>query len=154
MRGLKQALLDEYGAFADKRIKRIDRGHIFAVDDRGPGDIGADGNLFSYFCLVFADVISDVAVDVSLDRNLPIGSEVTEWIKRHNGTFSESHGNAHLQFRVIRGSQHILSELAQAIRAIVAPGAPRYAVNNYKYVCPRTAASLERLKAALDRAWS
>jgi hypothetical protein len=151
---LKQALLDEYGAFADKRIKRIDSGHIFAVDDRGPGDIGADGDLLSYFCLVFADVINDDVVDVSLDRNLPIGSEVTKWIKRHNGTFSGSLGNARLQFRVVKDSQHILGELAHAIRAIVAPGAPRYSVNNYKYVCPRTAASLERLQGALDRAWS
>jgi hypothetical protein len=65
-----------------------------------------------------------------------------------------SKGSARLQFQVTRGSQLLLSELAQAIRAIVAAGAPRYSVPSYKYVCPRTAASLERLKAALDRAWS
>ena len=58
MRPLKQALLDQYGHFADKRIKNNDRGSLFIVDDRGPGDHGADGKLFLWFCVIFAEVIA------------------------------------------------------------------------------------------------
>ena len=39
---LKQTLLDTYGGFADKRIKKIETGKTFIADDRGPGDYGAD----------------------------------------------------------------------------------------------------------------
>jgi hypothetical protein len=86
---------------------------------------------------------------VSISGNVPSGPTVAEWIKRHN---LSSKGSI-LKFRVARGYQAMLEELASAVEAIVAYGAPRYDVPSYKFVCPRTAASLERLKALLDRAW-
>jgi hypothetical protein len=42
--------------------------------------------------------------------------------------------------------------LANAFEAIVAAGA-RYNVKAYKYVCPRTAASLGRLRKVLTGHW-
>jgi hypothetical protein len=150
MSTVKKALLAEYGGFSDKRIKNIAKGHLFIVDDRGPGDVGADGDLLPYFCLVFADVISDDEIMLTLHRNVPVGPAVTQWVKRYNASHKNS---STLELIVPRGRQHMVSELASAIRAIVAPGAPRYAVRSYKYVCPRTAASLERLKNVLDQAW-
>jgi len=46
---LKKALFEAYGGFADKRIKKLESGSIFVVDDRSDGDRGADGKLYGYF---------------------------------------------------------------------------------------------------------
>lgn len=43
---LKQVLFDAYGGFADKRFKNLDKGRLFIIDDRGPGDEDAAGKLF------------------------------------------------------------------------------------------------------------
>ena len=37
-RDLKQVLFNAYGGFADKRIKTLDKGALFIVDDRTPSD--------------------------------------------------------------------------------------------------------------------
>ena len=61
---LKRKLFDEYGGFRDKRIKNLDQGERFIIDDRSPTqDFGSQG-LYSYFCEIFADVISEGKVRV------------------------------------------------------------------------------------------
>ncbi len=40
---LKQALFKEYDGFADKRHKKLDSSKLFMIDDRSPGDYGANG---------------------------------------------------------------------------------------------------------------
>jgi hypothetical protein len=152
---VKETLFAEYGGFADKRIKNIDKGKRFVADDRHYSDFGADKDLLSYFCAIFVDVVSDNEVQVTLTRNVPVGPAVTAWIAQNEATYNigTSYLTTSLKFTVRIGEQAILSELANSIRAIVAPGAPRYAVSSYKYVCPRTASSLDRLREALDRAW-
>jgi len=146
---LKASFIAEYGGFADRRITKIEKGHIFIVDDRGRGDFAANGNPYSYFCAIMVDVISDDLIEVSLSGNVPRGPTVTAWIARHKPT-SET---PFLEFNVAKGEQKILADLASAMRAIVRRGAPRYDTPSYKYVCPRTAYSLDRLKSVLDRAW-
>jgi hypothetical protein len=146
---LKSVLFDEYGGFADRRIRNFQKGHIFIVDDRASRDIGANRELYSYFCPIYADVITDDMVEVRLSGNVPGGPSVTNWIARHN----PSSRSPFLEFRVARGKQKMLGDLASGMRAIVRRGAPRYDVASYKHVCPRTAASLDRLERVLDRAW-
>jgi hypothetical protein len=146
---LKSVLFGEYGGFADRRIRNFQKGHIFTVDDRASRDTGADGGLYSYFCPIYADVITDDIVEVRLSGNVPAGPSVTDWIERHN----PSSRSPFLEFRVTRGEQKMLGDLASAMRAIVRRGAPHYNVPSYKHVCPRTAISLDRLESALDRAW-
>ena len=63
---LKHALLKEYGAFSDKRIKNIEKGSKFFVDDRSDGGLASDGNPFGWFCTVLADVVDAHTVRVSL----------------------------------------------------------------------------------------
>jgi len=46
LRPLKEALLAEYGSFVDKRVKTIDRGDRFIVDDQTRNDFGADKQLY------------------------------------------------------------------------------------------------------------
>lgn len=57
-----------------------------------------------------------------------------------------------LTFEISPSNYHIIGELAAYFRQIVRPGA-RYNTPNYKYVCPRTANSLEKLEKALDKIW-
>jgi len=97
---------------------------------------------------MFADVLSDSEITLSLSGNIPTGPTIMRWLKRYHLRA----GNP-LEFKVKKGEQQMLTELANAFLAIVAPGV-YYSVPSYKYVCPRTAASLERLKKVLDRLWS
>jgi hypothetical protein len=155
MSRLKEILFSEYDGFADKRYKNLDKHSKFIVDDRTQSDCGADGGLLSYFCMIFADVVSENKVKVSLIDNVPLGSDVERWIKTHSAELrSSGYGADMLSFTVDEGNEAILMELSEAIDAIVARGAPRYEVPSYKYVCPRTANSLRRLAKTLCDAWS
>lgn len=155
MRGmtLKKVLLNEYGTFADRRIKDLNKGKSFIADDRKSSDHGADRQLFDYFCMIFADVEADDLVEVRLIGNVPTSTAVRGWIKRHGAKYAGEHVKV-LTFEVREGEQEKLNELAQSVAAIVAPEAPRYPVPSYKYVCPRTAKSLKRLAKALEKAWT
>ena len=154
MNALKRILFDAYGGFADKRIKNLDKANTFIVDDREEADFGADRGLKSYFCAVFVDVHSNAKITVTLCGNVPVGKKVERWLEQNGCAIRTHGGQARLLFNVERGEQSILDQLSQAIDNIVAPGAPRYEVKSFKYVCPRTAESLRRLKLVLDDAWA
>ena len=145
-RALKQVFLEEYGHFADKRLRNIDKGSLFIIDDRGPGDFGADRHLFGWFCLMFAEVVDYKTVLVRLSGSIPKGVLVENWFSKHNAISRHSG----LEFRVRRGSQDELTELAEAFKSMVEPGA-LYTVPSYKYVCPRVANALVRLQKAMNR---
>ena len=145
---LKQHLFDQYGGFADKRVKNLEKADRFIVDARRETDSASDGNLYSYFCKVFAEVASPDAVEVQLIDNIPMGAAVSAWIEQYDPTLRDGN-QASMSFPVAVGQEGKLDELAAAFRSIVRPGAPRYQVANYKYVCPRTAGSLDRLASVL-----
>lgn len=86
LRPLKQSLLNEYGHFADQRLKKIDSGSLFIVDDRIPSDHGADRKLYPWFCLIFADVIEPNAVKVTMRGGIPRSANVEKWIRRMGST--------------------------------------------------------------------
>jgi hypothetical protein len=112
-------LLNEYG-FADKRTRRIENANLFIVDDRSKGDLASNGELYSYFCGIFADVISNEEIKVSIWGNVPHGQKVTEWIELYRP--ARPHG-VWLEFSVQRGEQKMLGELSSATLAIVRRGA-------------------------------
>lgn len=149
MRALKEALLREYGSFADKRIKNIDKGSRFLVDDRHNGGLASDGNPYGWFCSIVAEVADSETVRVSL-TNLPEGPSVAAWADAMGVTG----GSARTELAVTPGSLDLLTGLAEALRAIVAPGAPWYSTASYKYACPRAADSIDRLARTLAQAWS
>jgi hypothetical protein len=153
MNNLKEALFDEYNGFADKRIKKLESGSRFIIDDRGDSDIGADKQLYSYFCMMFADVLSADQVKVSLYGNVPLSKEVRNWIESNDCDFRENDYQISLSFITHKGKAHILESLANAIKSIVEPGAPRYEIPSYKYVCPRTASSLIHFMKTLKKVW-
>ena len=146
---LKKELFSTFGGFADKRIKNLDRSSLYIIDDRSEGDVGADGKLYSYFCMMFATAKDGGAVQVELRGNVPNSSGVADWFEKNN-TAGEAN---QFVFEIKTGEQHKLETLAKAFEDIVARGR-RYPVSNYKYVCPRVAYSLRELRGALDRAWT
>jgi hypothetical protein len=147
-RTLKQAFLDAYGHFADKRIKNIDSGSLFIIDDRGPKDVGADRALYPWFCQIFAEVIDQHTVRITMRGDVPQGALVARWFEAHGAEET----NFGLQFNVRKGDQAKLAALANSFRSIVGPG-QRYEVKSYKYVCPRVADALDRLQGVLAHAW-
>lgn len=149
---LKEALFRAYGGFADKRIRKLEKGNTFIVDDRSAGDYGADRNLFLWFCSIFVEVISGDEVKVRLFGGVPMASSVEEWAKANDATLDAS-PNGQLVFHIKKGEQPDLLSLATAIKCIVAPG-KTYPIAAYKYVCPRTAHSLIKLASELTSAWN
>lgn len=143
-RALKQAFLEAYDHFADRRIKNIDRGWVFIVDDRDPRDFGADRQLYLWFCQILAEVVDQDTVRVKMGGDVPQGAPVATWFEAHDA--ERTHFG--VQFVVRRGHEAKLAALANAFRSIVAPG-KRYPVPSYKYVCPRVAASLDQLQGVL-----
>jgi hypothetical protein len=147
---LKKHLFDAYEGFADKRVKDLTKRDTFIVDDRGGGDFDAHGELFLWFCKMFAVVRSDRALDLILSGDPPLSPEVEEFVKgagrsvEKSGVVSKS---ITLALSVSDGAK--LRDLAARMRRITRPGA-RYSVPSYKYVVPRTADSLERLADVLD----
>ncbi|MFY0524841.1 hypothetical protein ACN28I_17385 [Archangium gephyra] len=146
---LKAHLFSAYGGFADKRIKNLDKGKIFAIDDRQERDVGSDGDLYSYFCTMFVTVSEPDELELMLDRNAPYSSQVVDYVRKHGGQLNGGSGSANLKMRIRPQDAAVLRGLAATMRAITAPGM-RYTVSNYKYVVPRTATSLERLADVLD----
>jgi hypothetical protein len=146
---LKQVLFDAYDGFADKRVKNLDKGRLFIIDDRTQGDEDAAGKLFLWFCQIFAEVLDQGSVKITMRGDVPDGPLVARWFAE-NGAEKSNFGQ---EFVVRRGDEERLAELAAAFRAIVRPGA-RYPVKSYKYVCPRVAASLDKLRSVLREAWA
>jgi hypothetical protein len=147
-KALKQAFLDAYGGFADKRIKNIDKGTLFTIDGRSPRDEDAAGKLFGWFCQISAEVIDKDTVRITMDGDIPNGPLVAKWLAESGA--QKTHSG--LQFDIRRGGEGRLSELATAFRAIVSAG-ERYPVRSYKHVCPRVAAALDHAQSLLHKAW-
>ena len=149
---IQQALVDEYG-FSDKRIKKVESAKTFVVDDRGSSDLNAKKNPFSWFCHIFVRVGSGVSV--TLAGGVPLNDEIRGWASHKGHTLHEDEDGLRLNLSLdINESNHNdLIQLASLIENITAPG-NNYSVPAYKYVCPRTAASLKRLAAKLSEVWT
>lgn len=149
---VKEVLYAEYQGFADKRIKNIERGSLFIVDDRSSADHGADKQLFSWFCMIFAEVTSETTVEITMRGGVPDGPTVEKWVSENRRKLAITDEDS-LSFTIQKGQETKLLDLASAVAGIVGAG-KRYDVKAYKYVCPRTAASLRRLSAVLAKAWA
>lgn len=148
---LKSALFKEFNGFSDKRINDIAKSSTFIIDDRSESDFGSNKRLYSYFCKGFANVKSEHVVKITLSGNVPKSPAVSDWMKQHPHNYSESIYNS-LEFEVTPDNFGKISSLAEAILAIVKPGA-KYKPANYKYVCPRISKSLMQLHKVLALVW-
>ena len=147
LRAVKQVLLEEYEHFADKRIKKLDSGTRFIVDGRTRSDIGSDGAVYSWFCSMFLEVVSEDEVVLSI-INCPSHSRVEQWFKEHATPF----GRGGQSVVIRRGEQSMLVLLASRVNGIT--NGAHYSVPHYKYSVPRVVESLNRLENTLRQAWS
>ncbi len=154
MNELKKILFESYGGFADKRIKSIAKSNRFIIDDRSDSDVGSNGKLYSYFCMIFAEVKSNQHIAITLLGNVPEDAKVESWLKKNDCEIKTPSHQSRLEIDVKLGEQSKLDDLAVALKSIVSPDAPRYEISNYKYVCPRTSKALNRFSAILSEAWS
>jgi len=154
IRGIKQALLNEYGHFADRRLKNIDKGSRFIIDDRDRDPShGSDGTPYGWFCEMFVDVEGADAIKVTIIGPLPSGPSVEAWLKEsggvlHDGPFSMRDRRT---FAVGPADIKKLVSLANAQRSLIA-GARNRDKSDY-FVCPRIAACLMRLYGVLEKHW-
>jgi hypothetical protein len=96
---------------------------------------------------MFADVIDQDTVRITLRGQVPVSPDVTAWLDAHGARQT----NLRIEFDVRRGSQGEIAGLATAIRAITLK--PPYKVKSYKHVCPRVGSALDRVRAVLEKAW-
>lgn len=147
-RDLKKALFAAYGGFADLRVKDLNKASKFIVDYRRTD--ATDRKVYGNSCLIFADVVGAREVRITLSNAVPCGITVSQWARAQSITRCD--GDL-LEFSVTPASVDDLESLAGAFRAIV-EGGKRYDAAHYKYTCPRTATSLEKLARVLRQAWS
>lgn len=145
---LKRALFAAYGGFADQRFKDLSKASRFIVDYRRTA--ASNPKVYGNSCLIFADVVGAREVRVMLTNSVPQGPQVADWARARAIPLD---GGLSLEFTISPDSTDDLKSLASAFRAIVAPG-KRYSAAHYKYSCPTTAASLDKLAIVLGRAWS
>lgn len=147
VRELKQHLFEAYDGFADKRYRNIERDAPFIVDDRADRDLDARGQLFLWFCQMFATVRATDRVHLLLRGGTPESDDVAAWFDAHGA----ERGAGGIGFDIRPDSLASLEDLAQRFEAIIRT---RYDTKAYKYVVPRVAASLRRLRDVLDAAWN
>lgn len=144
---LKDALVKEYGGFADRRIKKLENGNFFHVDDRSSGDYDARKKLFLWFCTIDLTVHDGQTVSVGISKELPKNAKVTKWWEEN----STEGRYGFKELKITPENTKLLQELAALVSDVIRQP---YSVKAYRYVAPRTADSLLRLKKTLDAAWA
>src|SRR5690606_2112037 len=123
--------------------KRIDNDAPFEIDDRKPRDLDARGHLFLWFCAMHVHVVDGDTIALRFWGGVPASGGVARLIAGRGGITS----TGGLEVTIPAADTAFLRDLADEIEAIIAR---RYSVPSYKFVCPRTAASLRRLAGVLD----
>lgn len=144
---LRGVLFDEYGGFADKRLKDLTRDAPFIVDDRTERDHDAQGHLFLWFCQMLVQVDAPDHARLILRGGVPEGPAVAEWFQAH-GVRRTNFG---YEIDLTPANLGELLGLAAAFSSIIRR---RYEVKAYKYVVPRVAKALVRLHGLLAKAWA
>lgn len=117
-------------------------GERIKVDDRGNGEA--------------FDVLYGISMEISPTREkrfeltfmrVPAVEEFAELIEYYGGEVEyqkeKSTLDAHLEVAIT--NVMILRDLANAFHRRVKRGAPRYHISNWKWICPRTGESIDRL---------
>lgn len=97
---------------------------------------------------MFVTVRSPTELEMLIENTLPTSAAVDRWL---HDMEADSYANG-FRLPITKENYSALAELANAVLAIVRPGA-RYDTPAYKYVSPRTARSLRRLHSVLERQW-
>lgn len=139
---LKHFLYDKYEGFGDKRIKDISRDYPFKVDDQ------TDKDNHDLFCGIFVSVKEKDRFELSLTNNAPINTDIENLIKTKAGKAIKTKRASYIEVDLSVEDIKFIKSLSQLIADIVSSG-KRYTNRNWKWLCPRTSASLDRLATNL-----
>ena len=153
MKTLKKTLFEEFGGFADRRIKikDLDSFDTFFVDGRTVDDIGSDRKPFGWFCIMTLTVITPDQVELVLSGNIPMSSKIEQWIAANHLSIDKC--GRLLPLTVTQNNVNLLDSLATLIADITRVGAPRYSDASFKYACPKASSALNRLSRVLKKEW-
>lgn len=135
---LRRFLYSQYGGFGDKRVKDVTRDYPFKVDDQ------KDTDAHELFCGIFVQVQDDDRFALSLTNNAPITASIGKLIKGKAGKVVKMEDKSHIDVDLSVKDIKFIRMLSQLISDTVAPG-KRYNNRHWKWLCPRTSASLNRL---------
>jgi len=140
---LKKFLFNEYGGFADKRVKDISKDYSFKIDDQSSSDVQ------DQFCGIFVLVLNSDQIELSLSNNAPISTNIKKLLKTQKGSFWTIGYRSHIKVELSVSDMKFIKQLSQEIAGLVSPG-KKYKNPNWKWLCPRTSKSLNRLAKALS----
>lgn len=144
---LRGFIFKAYDGFADKRLKDLGRDAPFIVDDRAKGDYDAQGRLFLWFCQIQVRVETPDRVRLTFRGGTPESDAVSAWFQAHGAHYS----NAGLEVAITPANVAELEALAKTFLAITKS---RYEVKAYKFVVPRVAKSVRKLRDVLGHVWA
>ena len=143
MTPLRDYLLEVYGGFADKRHNDPALDRPIKVDDRGPRDV------YPGFCSISVSVPDRHAQDLVLKLyKVPTCPAAVVMVEGLGGTVQTTRFGTSITLSLKSSQGPAISRLAGAISGVVARGR-QYGDANLKWICPRTAASLEQLAGHL-----
>jgi hypothetical protein len=138
---LRRFLFERYNGFGDKRIRNVTLDRAIKIDDQSNDD------RHDAFCGIFVSVHDADRFTLSLTNNCPLNDGIVADVTTRGGQVRrESYPS--LDVELSADDPVFVHGLAGSIRQLVAPGR-RYATPNWKWVCPRTADSLDRFAHAL-----
>jgi len=139
MTPLRDYLLEAYGGFADRRFKDPALDRPIKVDDRSPREVSQS------FCSISVSVPDRHAQDLILRlHNVPPCPEAVALVEGLGGAVHTSRFGTSVTLPLKSSQGPAIAKLARSIGAVVNPGR-RYDDPNLKWICRRTAASLEQL---------
>jgi hypothetical protein len=143
MTGLRDHLLDHFGGYADKRIRDRSLDRPIQIDDKGPHDV------YPHFCTISARVPDRTGETLVLTlQNCPCNDQVMSLVEKRGGTIIPSEHGPTIKLPItgnlistVAGLSHAISRMTMRRR--------KYPDPNWKWICPRTARSLDRLVEVL-----
>ncbi|SIO63379.1 hypothetical protein SAMN05444166_7329 [Singulisphaera sp. GP187] len=139
MTPLRDHLLDIYGGYADQRYKDRNLDLPIKVDEKGPRDVCPS------FGSIFVSVPQRTGVSLKLIlHHCPTSPEVMDLVETLGGELQPADFRPTIILTLRSSQGPAVKRLARAIRAIIGRGRT-YDDPNLRWICPRTATSLEKL---------
>lgn len=117
----------------------------FKVDDQDARDT------IPIFCVIHAKADKSSGTFQLEVQNIPMNESVEELAEELEGTWSQGEWGKHLCVNLSLKDLTKINRLAKAIRSVVGRGA-NYPVPSWKWIAPRTAASLEQFVRKMKEA--
>jgi hypothetical protein len=140
---LRHFLLEAYGGFADRRYKDPSQDHPIKIDEESTTDVS------NQFCRIFVRVPDRNGRSFIVTmHHAPINADARELIVEQGGEIVSTQYGLTVTLRLQITKLTFLRKLSQTIRNTVGRG-KTYADPNWKWICGRTADSLDHFADVL-----